>query len=1213
MADRKWTSAQEEAILAQGCNILVSAAAGSGKTAVLVERVIRKITDPEAPSDIDRLLVMTFTRAAAAQMKSKIFDAIREKLKEQPDNRFLRQQLMKVQNARICTIDSLCAEIVRDHIEEIDLDPGYRLADEAQIRILQADVLQSVLEKMYQEGSEEFLELAQYYVDKSDNKLEDIILKLFSFARSHPEPEPWLKALSYPYEEAGTLYSGEIEHEYPDGMKNWMEEYAFLVGDILDNLRDMAERGLAVSEMNHGPAPYADAFRKIKLFLTHLADKPFDYRAEALERFLEEFPVLPAIRKKDIDVDPSMKDAAKELKDLIKKELEDLKDSFLYDSLEQVFGQMADCGKAAKAISSLTIRFSEELDAVKKEKKIADFSDIAHYALQVLIRYDEEGRILRDENGDPLFTETADAMAVSLDEIIVDEYQDTNYLQEYLVKALSRERFGSPDVFMVGDIKQSIYRFRMACPELFNEKLRRYVKAEENRPFDPGRLIILDTNFRSRKEVLDVTNLVFSKVMTEETGGIDYQHGHSLSYGGLFGAADQKDPDFLPEIYMITGSSDQAKYLEGYKIAVRIEELVAEGKYRFSDMAILTQRSDNPQLEEILRARGIPVIKTSRSGFFDSFEIRLILDLLKIIDNPFQDIPFAAVLYSPLCGAETQDLAKIRLAGEKTSTLFECFRAFCSRDPKFQWFLEKLQEWRERAVFMGLSEFLSYILEDSGLYTIFAAMPEGDGRRANTDLLRTKAQEYANGSCTGLFQFLRYIKELQEIDVDFGSAGGPSGEEAVRMMTMHRSKGLEFPVVFLACCGIEYNEQDLRFNVIADRELGLGIEYRDTDTRLIRKTILMQTIRQKQRMELYAEEMRLLYVAMTRAKEKLIITGTDRNLSSRIKKWEAKGQIPSGLLPPDAYQVKKIRSHLGLLGETLYRDRETTDLYRLECPDSLDLEAERVLEVAEFLEKKSLLKELALEEAGFSEVSRQLEFVYPYRGAAYAVGKKTASQLENREHDADYRQEEKKDRENRKQRRHSVLTEEDLEALTGAERGNAYHRFLELYDYGKDPEEQLKELQEKGKLSKAYAGSIDPARIRQFLDSSIGKRMKLAYLSGNLFRERQFVMGNLEDLNAAKEGEEDMPLFSSDSRIPDEELILIQGIVDAYFIEEDPERGPGIILVDYKTDRIHSEEYYRETYSPQLAAYADALERSTGYQVRERIIYSLELGKEIEL
>ena len=1205
MADRIWTSAQEEAIYADGCNILVSAAAGSGKTAVLVERVIRKITDPENPSDIDRFLVMTFTRAAAAQMKSKIFDAVREKLKEQPDSRFLRQQLMKVQNARICTIDSLCAEIVRDHMEQIDLDPGYRLADEAEIRILQADVLQDVLEKMYQEGSQEFLDLARYYVDKSDSKLEDIVLKLFQFARSHPEPEPWLKALSYPYEEAGTLYSGEIVHEYPDGMKNWMQEYASLVEETLGNIYSMAQRGLAASEMNYGPAAYADAFCKILAFLEDLQDQPFDYRADALESFLNDFPSLPPIRKKDTDVDPSLKDAAKELKDLIRKELEELKDSFLYGSLEQVFTQMAECSQAAQAISSLTIRFGRELDAVKKEKKIADFSDIAHYALQILIRYDEAGRILRNEAGEPLFTETADAMACSLDEIIVDEYQDTNYLQEYLVKALSRERFGSPDVFMVGDIKQSIYRFRMACPELFNEKLRSYVKAEEQKPFVPGRLIILDTNFRSRREVLDVTNLVFSKVMTEETGGIDYQNGHSLSYGGLFGEARQPDPEFLPEILMITGSSEQAKYLEGYKIAVRIAELVADGRYRYSDIAILTQRSDNPQLEEILRKRGIPVIKTSRSGFFDSFEIRLILDLLKIIDNPYQDIPFAAVLYSPLCGADTQDLARIRLAGEKGSSLFECFCAFCSGEPKFQWFLEKLQEWRRKSVCMGLQEFLAFILEDSGLDMILAAMPEGDARNANAELLKAKAQTFAKGNCTGLFQFLRYIRELQELEVDFGSAGGPSGAEAVRMMTMHRSKGLEFPVVFLACCGIEYNEQDFRFSVIADRELGLGIEYRDTGSRLIRKTILMQTIRHRQRMELYAEEMRLLYVAMTRAKEKLIITGTDRNLASKIKKWEAQKEIPSEIRVPDAFQVKKIRNHLGLLGLALYSDRETTDHYRMDCTDSTQLEEARVSEVAQLLEKKEILKGFALDETDYPQVREQLSFVYPYQRAAAAVGKKTASQLENRE-------EEKKMQESRKQgSRKSVLTEEDLETLTGAERGNAYHRFLELYDYGKDPEEQIRELKECGKLSRSYADSIDPARIRQFLGSSVGRRMKQAFLSGKLFRERQFVMGSFEDLNAAKE--EEAPDLSEDFGVPDEELLLIQGIIDAYFIEEDPDSGPGIVLVDYKTDRIRSEEYYRETYSPQLAAYADALERSTGYQVKERIIYSLELGKEIPL
>ena len=419
MADRTWTPAQEEAIRARGSNILVSAAAGSGKTAVLVERVIRRITDPEAPSDLDRFLIMTFTRAAAAEMRARIFDAIRERLRSQPENRFLRQQMMKVQTARICTIDSLCAEIVRDHIQDIDLDPGYRLADEAEIRMLQSDTLKELLEEQYQEGREDFLEFAEYYVDKNDARLEDILLRLYRYAQSHPEPEPWLRALEYPYLQAQTLYGEEETPEDPSLIANWMEVYAGIVEESLERIAQMAEQGLRIAEQNFGPAPYAALFGTVLEQIRQMEGKPFDYRAEALEILLSEYPKTPPLRNSDPDVDPALKDAAMELNKEIKKQLSDLKEQYLYDDLETIFGQMGKCRTVVRTIADLVLRFDQRLTLVKKNRKIADFSDIAHYALRILLRYDDSGRILRDETGAPCCTEAAQEMAGSLEEIIV--------------------------------------------------------------------------------------------------------------------------------------------------------------------------------------------------------------------------------------------------------------------------------------------------------------------------------------------------------------------------------------------------------------------------------------------------------------------------------------------------------------------------------------------------------------------------------------------------------------------------------------------------------------------------------------------------------------------------------------------------------------------------------------------------------------------------
>ena len=1285
MAETTWTSAQLKAIDAQGSNLLVSAAAGSGKTTVLVERVIREITREKDPLDISRLLVMTFTRAAAAQMKQKIMKAIREQIHAHPENAFLRSQLMKVQTARICTIDSLCAEIVRDHFQDIDLDPGYRIADDAEINLLRKDTLQKLLEEKYAEGSQEFLDFVQYYTDKNDSKLEDILLTLYRYAQSHPEPEAWLRGAASPYLKAGNLFAGEDQQETAGAglspssegsaadrsnsscdsssaeIDEWMKAFATIVNQELVNILQMAEAGLHLSNCNYGPAPYARSFQQLMEDVADCEGRPFDYRKEALDRILDGWQKLPPVSTKNGEVDEDLKEAASDLRKDIKKRLEDLRDRYFYADLETLYREMAACTPIARTITELTLDFSRRLSDEKKEKKLADFSDIAHYALQVLMEYEEDGSLKKDPSGQPIYTRTADLMAQSIDEIIVDEYQDTNLLQDDLVMALSRERFGQPNVFLVGDVKQSIYGFRLACPELFLKKLNAWQRGAETdaqnvtagewmqhtaaeclaagehvrktetpangkSTMDAGRVIILDRNFRSRREVLDLTNLVFEQAMVEEIGGISYRNGHALVYGDGYDQKAVSDPaeygrpgncpqpgnchrqesPWQPEISLFSGSAEQAKYLEAYQIAKRIEALLSEGHFGLNDMVILTRSTDNPQLEEVLYQRGIPVIKNSGKGFWDSLEIRLVLDLLQIIDNPFQDIPFAAVLYSPLCGATAEELARIRLAGSAEDSLFDCLRRYQESD-RFHWFLEKLELWRQKAADMGIYDFISYVMQESGLDTILMAMPQGEVRKGNLDFLKSRAAAFAKGSYTGLFHFIRYIRELKDSDIDFGTASPSGGAQAVRMMTIHRSKGLEFPVVFLACCGKKYNETDLNSSIIPDQRLGLGLEWRDPATRMVRKTILMQTIRQQQKLETYAEEMRLLYVAMTRAKEKLIITGTDGHLPSKIKKWNRNCLL--GSQTPEVYQILGASSYLELLGLTLYASPEKGKKYVLNCQDEPEMESDRAEELLEGSDRQERLRNLAEQEMDISGIRKQCAYRYPYEKATRIQGKITASQMERKDIEP---------REGARLSQSSVSGESpsrELEnqegetgiLLTGASRGNSYHHFLELMDYGRDLSEQIAELKAQGKLSDDDERTIDLEKIRQFLDSSIGQRMAQAARNGRLYREQQFVMGTMEDIHALNTLTG--PEVQSD--IPDEELLLVQGVIDAFFIEETSPGKQQIVIVDYKTDKVRNEEHYLYKYAPQLDIYANALERGFGLKVSEKIIYSLELGREI--
>ncbi len=1206
MAEVKWTDAQEKAIQKSGKNILVSAAAGSGKTAVLTERVMKMLREGV---DVDSLLIMTFTKAAAAQMKEKIYRKIRKEIDADPSNEHMRRQLYRVHNARIYTIDALCMQIVRDNFQELDVDPGFRIADESELKMIESDVLAELIEDKYSRAEPAFLKLVGFYIDKSDSQLEEIVLQLFRFAQSHPEPEQWIRDCAAPYVHAANLGADNTEAQ---------NERILAVGDAIRSelmlVKDMTAEGQRIAELTNGPAAYFDRFGWIASKVDEILedDKTYDARGELLAALLEGWGKNPTVGKNDANED--LKTAGSKLLETVKKKLAAIQNSYFGSPLEEQYAELAECADVAGELADLALEYGERFRAEKIGRNIADFSDVAHMALKVLIRQDESGRFIKNEDGEYAYTAAADGLANGITEIIVDEYQDTNQLQEDIIKALSAERFGRPDVFMVGDVKQSIYGFRMACPELFTEKYNAYAEENENHC-----RILLNSNFRSRRGIINFVNYIFNQSMISDVGGIDYTDGHALEYGGLYPAMENEDV-YVPEITFIRSNAHTGRTYEGAYIAQRIKELVGNldvydveeecmRKCRYSDIAILTRVNDVPEIDEVLEAAMIPFTKSSRSGFFDAFEIKLLMNFLRIIDNPCQDIPFAAILNSPLAAVSANDLAKIKIAYDDIPfSLYKACTGYGEKPERLESFLGKLDEYRERSVYMGTCDLIDFVIRTSGLSEMVSAMPQGESRLLNLGKLKELARAFSSTSYGGLFNFIRYVDKIKEQDIDFSKAK-PVGADAVSMMSIHTSKGLEYPVVFVADTGKDYNEKDCTASIILDRELGMGLELRNPAEREKKSTILKEAIKAKKLAAGRAEEMRLLYVALTRAREKLYITGSDKFDGNRFEKWCSKIYDRNVKFPRN--DVLDCRSYLKLLGLCCIRHIDAQALYSqcgygesnippaafkncsflLELAEKIDVEEERADEILDAAVKYRQLEAKSEEKVRENTEEAKLlkeaiESVYPYKKATGTMVKIVASQLEKHDGYAPLDSLEKK-------RLFKFTDDETL--LRGSERGSAYHRFFELIDYESlqpsDLKGQLKSMLEtardSGMISPEYAGAINIDDFVTFIEGSLGARMKAAALRGELRREQQFVMG--------------VPSEDGDSQ-------LIQGIIDAFFIEDGE-----AVLVDYKTDRIRDEAALKETYEGQQNAYAKAIEGALGLHVKEKILYSVELGHGINL
>ena len=1210
----EFTDEQKAVIAARKSNVLVSAAAGSGKTAVLVERIIQMVNEG---LDIDHLLVVTFTKAAAAQMKEKITLAIQEKLVEDPENSYLQKQETLIHNAQITTIDSFCQYIIKNNFNSIGLDPSFNVGDEGELKLLQEDVMKSMLEEEYakaKEGTnEDFLYCMEYFGTGSDDKaVEEYIERLYRFSVSMPWPEVYINERAHDYDISGKEFD-ELD---------WVKECVTSVKRILLEAQDKLSAAHELTLLPDGPYMYGELLEAEAEMVGRAAGYgSYDELYDAVRGI--SFARLPS--KKDDSVSPDKKERAKELRDAVKKDIKKLTESYLVLPSDMVAEQMKLCDRAVKELSRLTLRYKELFDERKREERLIDFSDMEHFALNILIDY---------EKGAP--TRVALEYREFFKEVLIDEYQDSNAVQELILQAVSGIEAGTSERFMVGDVKQSIYKFRLARPEIFMKKLASYSKDENA----SNRRIDLHRNFRSRAEVLEGTNYIFRKIMGEDLGKVAYDKDAELVTGAAY---PEPAFDMTPELILID-DPDGKKENEAHAIGNRIHELMRENpELKFKDIVILLRTNSgwDDVFKKALEEQGIPSYIESKSGYFDAWEVSVMLDILSVIDNPTVDIPLVAVMKSPIGGFSDEELALIKVAINKCEEstfdepLYEGIKRLLSGNDCDQVLLNKLsgfvsfiEDLRDISAYTPVHELLQYIIDVTGFELIVSAMPAGNQRRANIELLLSKAESFENASFKGLFHFVRYIEHIKFVQVDYGEAGIiDENADVVRIMSIHKSKGLEFPVVFIAGMSKQFNKMDTKGNLIADMDLGIGVKCIDSKLRLKSETLKRVIIADKMNTDNLGEELRVLYVALTRAKEKLIMTASVKKLPELLaKELKRQPELAHGVSQGKELMPFSIRlsasCYLDLVLPSLIRHpaiRDIAEKYGLselvtdkfmDSEGSVPKFAVYSVSVDDINARnntesvKGLLRLDNIETYYDKELAEKLEAkldaTYGYEHLKGLFTKTTVTELkkhileESGEHftkeedySADYGDTD------------FAAAKVSLGGLTGADRGTAYHRVMELLDYSVgDSEKELGDwidgLVTKDRITRAAADCVDLRDFAAFLGTGLGKRMATAFKAGLLMREKPFMMG--------------VSASELDNKFPSDEIVLVQGMIDAWFME-----GDEIILVDYKTDRIRNQDELVKRYKIQLSLYKRALEASTGKKVKETYIYSFALGKEIAL
>ncbi len=1270
----KFTPEQQRVIELHNSNILVSAAAGSGKTAVLVERIIRMICDGEHPADIDRLLIVTFTNAAAAEMRERIAAGITARLEADPGNEHIQKQSALLHNAQITTIDSFSLFLIRNHFNEIGLDPDFRVADEGEIKLLQQEVLAQLLEDAYAgqfvpEAPEQFHACVEYFCPGGrESVLEQHILNLSRYAGSFPWPAEWLE------ERKNDYAAGDMEAlVHSDYGQYLTERVNRTVEGCLEKLREVKR----LCELPDGPYMYGELTEAEIEQLERLTSCK-DLEEQAAKVPTVTFGRLPS--KKDDSVDPAKRELAKAIRNSVKDTLSDLSESYFKTPLELAVEQGKACREPLRILLDLVLEFDRRLLAAKQERHLIDFSDMEHYALQILLKREkvEESGGTGTDRTETKYRIVPSDVAMEyrqyFQEILIDEYQDSNLVQEYLLSAISGEEEGRYNRFMVGDVKQSIYKFRLARPELFLEKYDTYQETGDLCRID------LAKNFRSRIQVVDAVNDVFSRIMSRQIGGIAYDDKAALYPGAVYPA--QEDPVYGSELLLIRKPEkgereesgigeqhaegagvlvdyDNVRQLEALAITARIKQLKGSLKVmekstgelrpvRYSDMVILLRTTSgwDEEFKKILEQQGIPVYITSKTGYFGALEVQELLQFLRVLDNPRQDIPLFGVMQSVFGGFTQEEIAQIRSGGEghsrKRMTLYEALKEVAQSgrtveegeeisagesageeaelSQKADTFLQRIGHYRDLTPFTSIRDLLQRILDDYDYLNYVTALPAGSKRRANVEMLLTKASAFEKTSYFGLFHFIRYMEQLEKYDVDYGEADTlDENADVVRIMSIHKSKGLEFPVVFVSGLSKRFNMQDANQSLIVDMDLGVAVDYVDSVRRIKNKTLRRAVLSAKMKEDNLAEELRVLYVALTRAREKLILTAV---LDKADEKWELAQMTGQERLT--YLDFCEAGSYMDFLLPILPQTGIAVKTLRTE-----DLAVEELREQLRMGDRREQLRLIACGETTLTgdpeENERKLMYLrerfayqYPHPGLQKLYTKTTVSELKiaamaEKDEAAFHTFEEKE-----------VVPyipgfRREQEKVSGAVRGNAFHRTMELLDFmyvfvesglfEKCPgdyetyrkrldAERLKNRLEEFlqretislRLTEEYAKAVSLPKILNFLEQELAYRMWRAQEQGLLYREQPFVLG----IDAKR----------LDPDLPEGEKVLIQGIIDVFFIEDGE-----IVLLDYKTDVIDSLEALWNRYNVQIQYYEEALTKLMQMPVKERILYSFYLEK----
>lgn len=1265
----KFTEDQQRVIDLRNCNILVSAAAGSGKTAVLVERIVELVSgsgcDSARAVDIDRLLIVTFTNAAAAQMRERITKALSDRVEAEPDNEHIKKQLMLIHNAKIMTIHSFCLYLIKNHFNDIGLDPDFRTADEGEMRLLKQEVLSELLEEQFALGRQEFTDCVEYFAyDGREKRLEELIERLYTFSGSYPFPEKWLRQHRMDYHVE--TFEEFVKTEWFAGM---MQE----ISALLQECKEQEKAALKVCEEPDGPYFYAVALEQDQELIAGLeqelasvvqaasepeqsvasAERDSSVAKDAFEALAARVQGISYARmapKKDDSVSAEKRELVKAMRERVKSLLGTLSEKYFASGPKQWLAECRQADAALCELVDLALLFGERLTEKKREKNLLDFEDMEHLALQILLR--------EEENGQMVPSDTALEYREQFVEILIDEYQDSNLVQEFLLQSISGEDDGRFNRFMVGDVKQSIYKFRLARPELFLEKFATYQKEDGNCV-----RVDLKQNFRSRHEVTDCVNDLFLQLMHRELGGVEYDADAALYPAAQFPEADGEAADarekgvalgseekqgsavpvstaceasiarspYEPELCIAAISGEKGedpKELEAKMIAGKIREIVGKlpvrdsesGQLRparYQDIVILLRTTSgwDETFKKILEENAIPVFVTSKTGYFAATEVQTVLNFLRVLNNPLQEIPLFGVLKSVLFGFGDAQLATLRALDETGKRcLYDCVKlaagegergegstgygsrsncADASLREKCCSFLSFLNRYREYSVYLPIHKLMEQFLEETGyLYTV-SALPGGVQRRINVEMLLTRAESFEKTSYSGLFHFIRYMEQLEKYDIDYGETGASDeNADVVRIMSIHKSKGLEFPVCFVSGLSKRFNRQDSVAPVLMDMDLGLAIDWVDPTARIRHTTLKKNVLARKLNADSMGEELRVLYVALTRAEEKLILTGTCKE--DKLPQEDA----VQGAYGYSALRLQEASSYYDLVLPAWQSVGRRLQI----CTQEELLQAELVRASLGYNSRQKLFEEAGKEpEAAELALCERLQKPYAHENLAGLFVKTTVSELKK-----EGMQEEAAEGLELFPEEEVVpylpqFVREQEETVSGTTRGSAYHRLLEIFPFERQETwtaEKIRTVIEECKadrrLSEEYAAAINVYKIRAFLQTPLAARMAKAARSNRLHREQPFVLG----LSANR--------LNTD--FPEDETVLIQGIIDVYLEEED-----GIVLADYKTDLVKDPKELILRYRVQLDYYEEALVRLTGKCVKEKLIYSFGLEQEITL